>query len=104
MIKIGTDIVYIPRMEKSIDSQSFCQRVFTKAENDYCKTPQQYAGIFAAKEAYFKVKGTGLRFPLTDLQVLHDEAGKPYFDGIEKCDLSISHDGDYAVASVVVWE
>lgn len=104
MIKIGTDIVYIPRIEKSIESDSFRQRVFTVAENEYCKTAEQYAGIFAAKEAYFKAKGTGLRFPLTDLQVLHDEAGKPYFDGVENSDLSISHDGDYAVASVVVWE
>lgn len=104
MIKIGTDIVYIPRIEKSIERDSFRQRIFTEAENEYCKTAEQYAGIFAAKEAYFKAKGTGLRFPLTDLQVLHDEAGKPYFDGVENCDLSISHDGDYAVASVVVWE
>ncbi len=30
--------------------------------------------------------------------------GKPYISGVEHADVSISHDGDYAIASVVLWE
>lgn len=102
MYKIGTDIVLISRIEKSIKSESFLKQVFTEAEREYCKRTESFAGIFAAKEAYFKALGTGLQFPLRQVQVLHDANGKPYIDGVENCDLSISHDGEYAIASVIV--
>lgn len=103
MYKIGVDIVHIPRMEKSIESNSFKKKVFTENEIIYCKTAQSYAGIFAAKEAYLKALGTGLKFPLTDVEVLHDDKGKPYLSGVDSSDLSISHDGEYAVATVILW-
>ncbi len=103
MFKIGTDIVKISRIEKSIERASFLKDVFTEKEAEYCKTSQSFAGIFAAKEAYFKALGTGINTRLKNLEVLHNESGKPYFNGIDNCDLAISHDGDYAVATVILW-
>lgn len=104
MFKIGTDIVKISRIEKSMKSRHFLERVFTEKELAYCRNPQSFAGIFAAKEAYFKACETGLKFPLTDIEILHKDSGKPYIKGIENCDVSISHDGDYAIAAVILWE
>lgn len=103
MFKIGTDIVKISRIEKSIERDSFLRDVFTEKEIEHCKNATSFAGIYAAKEAYFKAMGTGINTRLKNLEVLHDEKGKPYFNGKENCDLSISHDGDYAVATVIVW-
>ncbi|MCH5320344.1 MAG: holo-ACP synthase [Eubacterium sp.] len=103
MYKIGTDIVKISRIEKSIESPSFLQKVFTEREREYCKKAESFAGIFACKEAYFKAVGTGIALPLTDIEILHDDKGKPYINGVSNCDVSISHDGDYAIATVIIW-
>lgn len=103
MYKIGTDIVKISRMEKSIKNESFLRRVFTEKEIEYCRKAENYAGIFAAKEAYFKAIGTGITVPLISMEILHNDRGKPYLNGISNCDVSISHDGDYAIATVVIW-
>lgn len=103
MYKIGTDIVKISRMEKSIKNESFLRRVFTEKEIEYCKGTENYAGIFAAKEAYFKAIGTGITAPMTSIEILHNDRGKPYLNGISNCDVSISHDGDYAIATVIIW-
>lgn len=103
MYKIGTDIVKISRMEKSIKNESFLRRVFTEKEIEYCRKAENYAGIFAAKEAYFKAIGTGITAPLISMEILHNDRGKPYLNGISNCDVSISHDGDYAIATVVIW-
>ena len=103
MYKIGTDIVKISRIEKSIKSPSFLNKIYSEKEREYCKTAQNYAGIFAGKEAYFKALGTGIKMPMSDVEILHNENGKPYLSGIENSDLSISHDGDYAIATVILW-
>lgn len=103
MYKIGIDIVKISRMENSIKSSAFMNKVFTESEREYCKKAESLAGIFAAKEAYFKALGEGIKLPLTQIEVLHDSNGKPYLNGIENSDMSISHDGDYAVATVILW-
>ena len=103
MYKIRNDIVLISRIEKSIKSPSFLNKVFTENERLYCKKAENFAGLFAAKEAYFKALGTGIKLPLSDIEICHNDNGKPYFKGIDNCDLSISHDGDYAIATVIMW-
>lgn len=103
MFSIGTDIVKIDRIERSIQSESFLNKVFTLKEREHCKNAESFAGIFAAKEAYFKALGTGIQMPMCKVEILYNEKGKPYFKGIENSDVSISHDGDYAVASVILW-
>ena len=98
MFKIGTDIIRISRIEKSLESEHFKASVFTE------KKAETFAGIFAAKEAYFKAKGTGINKRLNTIEINHDGNGKPYILDVENSDVSISHDGDYAIASVVLWE
>ena len=73
MIEIGTDLVLVSRMEKSLQIPGFAERVFSQPERAYCKTTESFAGIFAAKEAYYKALGTGLQLPLNALTVLHDD-------------------------------
>ncbi len=102
-MKIGTDIVQIARIEKAIGREHFKTRVFTKNEIAYCKNAQSFAGLYAAKEAYLKALGCGIERALTEVEIAHDEQGKPYLVGVENSDLSISHDGDYAIATVLLW-
>ena len=104
MIKVGNDIVLISRIEKSIKSESFLSGVFTEKERVHCKKAQSFAGVYAAKEAYFKALGTGITRRLNTVEILYDEKGKPYISGEKNCDVSISHDGDYAFAVVIIWE
>ncbi len=104
MFKIGTDIIRISRIEKSIARNSFIASVFTEKELEYAKKAGTLAGIFAAKEAYFKALGTGINSRLNRIEILHGSSGKPYLNGVENADVSISHDGDFAVATVILWE
>ena len=63
---IGTDIVNIKRIEKSIklNGNKFKNKIFSKNEILYCekkKNPRSfYAKRFAAKEALSKALGTGI--------------------------------------------
>ena len=99
MFKIGTDIVKISRIESSIKKQSFLNFVYTD-----CKSSQSFAGLFAAKEALVKALECGIDKPLSNYEILHNEAGAPYFSKLKNSSVSISHDGDYAMATVIIWE
>lgn len=116
---IGTDIVEVERIEKSINrTDKFLEKVFTQREVDYCNSKpnryERYAGRFCAKEAVSKALGTGVRnFSLTDLEILNDELGKPiiYFnEKLEKLEkdyeihLSISHCKNYATATAIIFK
>ena len=101
-MRIGTDVVQIARIEKSIASDRFLREVFTEKEREYCRKAENYAGLFAAKEAYLKALGTGIDRRLNTVEILHTDTGKPYVNTAEKCDLSISHDGEYAIAVCII--
>ena len=114
MIKSGCDIVKISRMEEFLKKGGL-SRCFSEKEEEYILSKRNHyetaAGIFAAKEALGKALGHGLAsFSVRDAEVLHNEFGAPYFsfnNGLfENFDisLSISHDGDYALAFVVLQE
>ncbi len=101
MIKIGCDIVEISRIEKSIQNEHFLKSVFTENEISYCRQAENFAGIFAAKEACLKAIGTGINIRLCKIEILHDENGKPFTQFLKEkyiFDLSISHDGNTAMA------
>lgn len=116
---IGVDITQISRIRSAINSDAFKNRVFTAREQEYCDgrahSENSYAGIFSAKEAASKAVGTGFGktiMPL-DIEVDHDALGAPVlvFNGnaravFEKYDahVSISHDGEYAIATVLLTE
>lgn len=112
---IGIDIVEISRFRDMKNLEMFMRHVFTTAETDYFtsktaakKFYESVAGHFAAKEAFAKALGTGVRgFNMADIEVLHDELGMPYikFGGVRvNASLSISHSDTVAVAAVYISE
>ena len=117
---IGLDLVDIQRLAKSIEQggQSFLNRIFTVAEQDYCnggsRPHEHFAARWAAKEASMKVLGTGWSggVAFTDFEVSNDSNGRPYLTvsgvaatvesemGIAEWQLSLSHTGTTAGAVV----
>lgn len=118
---IGTDIVAVQRLqtmwerhgdralEKLLAPQEMAE--FVQAANK----GRFLAKRFAAKEAFSKALGTGVRPPavLPAIAVSHDELGKPFLafsppltDLIEKqgltAHLSLSDEAEYAVAYVIL--
>lgn len=115
---IGTDIIEIERVKKSIEKYGpkFLDKLFTKKEQEYClrfkESERQFAGRFAAKEACLKALGTGLSESIswTDLEILNDEKGKPVVTlhaslekrlGAPTILVSISHCKLYATATAL---
>ena len=117
MIHPGIDLVKVCRMEKALKTKGFRERYFGEREvaeqSLRGDRPEGYAAAFAAKEAFGKVLGTGVRgFSLREVELLHRETGAPFLAlsgaAAELADqrglrlsVSISHDGEYAVAMVI---
>lgn len=108
-IKCGVDIVEISRIRRAVLKNSrFCTRVYTQNEIEYFQKHggriEILAGFFAAKEAFSKYLGTGIRdFGFRDIEVGHDGLGAPFviFKGKQTAvTLSISHSRDNAIAVV----
>ena len=83
MYSVGVDLVEISRIIKGCKNQRFVDRVYSPAEQKlFCGERMRYeslAGNWAAKEAFSKSLGTGVRgFKLTDVEILRDELGAPY--------------------------
>ena len=82
---IGTDIVNIKRMEKSIKKNGvvFKNKIFSKNEINYCEKKKNpfpfYAKRFAAKEALSKALGTGIRKGINfkNIEISNNKFGKP---------------------------
>ena len=82
---IGIDLVSIKRIKEVIDrwGMRFINRVFTDREIDFClkrpKSAQAFASRFAAKEAFSKAIGLGMRKGITwrDIETLQQASGKP---------------------------
>jgi holo-[acyl-carrier protein] synthase len=122
MIKgIGVDIIDVARIKRIVEKgRGFVEKVFTETEIRYCRDKYRpevhYAGRFAAKEAFLKAMGTGLRGAMawTDISVENNELGKPGITitgqtlenfkkkNFQAIHLSISHTREYAVAFVVI--
>jgi holo-[acyl-carrier protein] synthase len=119
---IGTDIVEVTRIESSIVQfgDEFAKRILADSEfAAYEKSaikPRFLAKRFAAKEAFSKALGTGLRAPCTfqNIAVSHDDLGKPLLllapelqgflisRNITKTHISISDEKNLAAAFVVL--
>ena len=83
-LSAGVDITEIDRIRKSLQSAHFARRVFSAAEREYFEgkadPASSAAADFAAKEAFSKALGTGVRgFSLCEVEALRDEQGAPYF-------------------------
>lgn len=119
---IGIDLVRIPRMREIIArwDERFLRRVFTEEEIAYCRRRRDpvphFAGRFAAKEAALKALGTGLSMGINwrEIEVRRERGGPPTVSlsgrsgeigrrrGGRRMLLTITHDGDYAVAQAML--
>jgi holo-[acyl-carrier protein] synthase len=119
---IGTDIVEVARIEASIQQfgNDFAKRIL--ADSEFASYSESHikarflAKRFAAKEAFSKALGTGLRAPATfqNIAVSHDDLGKPMLilvaelqaflesKNITKAHVSISDEKNLAAAFVVL--
>lgn len=114
-MRVGTDIVNIARVQRSIDrfGDRFKDKFLTKMEIDRAGNVSSIAGLWAAKEAISKALGCGIGRELSflDIVIHKDDRGAPYFElspkaqalhRVKSSSLSISHDGGFAIAVVVV--
>jgi len=106
-LRTGCDIVHIPRFKKILKrTPAVADKIFL-AEERAVKNPEELAGVFAAKESVMKALGIPAGSWLSVL-IKKEKSGKPFVT-IKKPhavryhtgDISISHDGDYAVAFAV---
>ncbi len=122
ILGLGTDLVEIGRVEEIYlrHGPRFLDRVFTPAERAEClgraRPVVHLAGRVAAKEAAMKALGTGWAGGVhwTDIEVQSAAGGAPSLAfgggarrqaearGIRQSWLSLSHDGEYATAVVIV--
>ena len=73
---IGVDICRCCRFEGK--ERRFLERIFSPEELSVSTSPEYLASRFAAKEAFAKALGTGIRgFSLTDVTVREDDALRP---------------------------
>jgi holo-[acyl-carrier protein] synthase len=122
IVSIGIDIIEVARIrEVLLRTPRFTERVFTRAERDYCDSrgvvaAQHYAARFAAKEAALKALQTGWRGGISwqDVEVSARESGAPYLIfkgevltifkkfGASAAHLSMSHTTQHAIAQVIL--
>lgn len=119
---IGTDLVKIKRLDKSLEQfdDKFAEKILHDNELLQFKNHKNKSAFlakrFAAKEAFFKALGTGIRngLCLNHIEVFHDELGKPNIqchaktqtmlekNNIHSIHLSLTDEDDYASAVVVL--
>ena len=119
---IGVDLVSINRIEEVIRrwGTRFVGRVFTPEEASICyarpSRSSAFARRFAAKEAFSKAIGLGMRKGIKwrEIEVFNYPGGKPGLKlhgtclriyqekGVTGIHVSLSDEGEYAVAMVVL--
>jgi holo-[acyl-carrier protein] synthase len=115
MIRVGTDLVSITRIEEARDrfGVRFLNRYLHETEGSLATPPASLAGYWAAKEAIAKALGCGIGSELGfhDIVLEKDAKGAPSFRlsetaqtrfPIRESSLSISHDGGFAIAVAVI--
>jgi holo-[acyl-carrier protein] synthase len=88
ILGIGTDLVEIDRIEAALDrwGERFAQRILVPRELDrfarHRKQAAYLAKRFAAKEAFSKAMGTGIRHPVSwhNIGVVNHASGRPYLE------------------------
>ena len=116
MIALGIDLIEVDRIRRSIQSAHFCERVFGAQERQQLAArsmaAESAAACFAAKEAFGKALGCGVRgFSLAEVQLLREPSGRPYLSlcgralllaeerGLE-FSVSVTHTKQYAAVVV----
>ena len=119
----GVDIIKNSRINNSLKTKGFLNRIFTEKEIQQAKKLKHkinfYAKRFAAKEAFVKAIGTGFRSDINfiDIEIKNYKNGKPYISLSKKLNnflkkkfkiqrykvfLSLSDEKDYSIAFVVI--
>jgi holo-[acyl-carrier protein] synthase len=119
---IGTDVVEIGRIEKALArfGERFARRILCGPELKRFLAHRQPAAYlakrFAAKEAFCKALGTGIKAPANwhGVWVINQSSGKPELQfsekllkalsghGISRCHLSLADERGVAVATVIL--
>ncbi len=112
---IGIDLIRLDRIERSIErfGDKFLQRYLSTEEISLIKNPKSAAGFWAAKEACSKALGTGIgkECSFHDILLSKTPKGAPriilskeliHKHKIADASVSITHDGDYAIAVVAI--
>lgn len=122
IVGVGVDIVDATRIGRLLSEYGsrFAERILAPSEHVAFRTSSRpiwfLANRFAAKEAFSKALGTGLRYPVTlhAISVESDSIGKPVFRfhgplpaylasrGVIRHHLSLSHEKGLACAMVVL--
>jgi holo-[acyl-carrier protein] synthase len=120
ILGVGIDVVHVERIRRWKEIEGLYERFFHPEELAIA-IPRGEVGIlslaarFAAKEAFGKAIGSGLRhFSLREIAVLNDSHGKPFMVltgaaeeafkdlGGRRIVLSLSHEKDNALAVVII--
>ncbi|MBK1973227.1 holo-ACP synthase [Campylobacter sp. TTU-622] len=114
-MKVGCDIVCISRIEKIYQKygKNFLDKFLNQEEQKLIKNSKTLAGFWAAKEAASKALGVGisLECDFFDIQISKTKKNAPILNfsskiqknfNISSQSLSISHDGNFAIAVVVL--
>jgi len=112
---IGIDLIKIDRIKGSIErfGDKFLQRFLSSAEIVLIKNHKTAAGFWAAKEACSKALGCGIgkECGFHDITISKTLKGAPQITlsetlmqnyQVQDISLSITHDGDYAIAVVAI--
>ncbi len=117
---IGIDLIEVEKIAASIGSEVYLRKVFTEAEIEECRSvsnsAERFAGKFAAKEAFMKAVGKGIRQGawFTQIEVLNEESGAPYVRvngemessmkelGVKTIHVSVTHTKSTAAAVVIL--
>tara|TARA_B100001059_G_scaffold233601_1_gene274013 strand:+ start:1083 stop:1463 length:381 start_codon:yes stop_codon:yes gene_type:complete len=119
---IGTDIVSVDRIKRSLKNKNFLKKLYNKREIAKCSklinSINCYAKRFAAKEACSKALGTGISngINFNEIIILNEKSGKPFikligntkkkinskFKKKMKISLSLSDEKKYAVTFVTI--
>ena len=123
ILGIGVDLVENRRIKLLLNNKKFLKRIFTKNEIKFSKKIKNKANYFAkryaAKEAFSKSLGTGIRSDLDfkKIEILNDKMNKPYYSNsrlikniiykrfkIKRYNLllSISDEKDYSIAFAIL--
>tara|TARA_X000000950_G_scaffold38213_2_gene40754 strand:+ start:1119 stop:1496 length:378 start_codon:yes stop_codon:yes gene_type:complete len=119
---VGTDICMLSRIESMKSLDVFAEKILSDNEKKTFLSKDEtqkikFLGLqFAAKEAFVKALGTGFKKPImpNQISILRNNDGKPIIEfdesiksfindlGIKSSHVSLSDDGGYAVAFVVL--
>jgi len=122
ILGVGTDVVEIARVAAALErwGERFVERILTPEERlRYAHTRQKASHLakrFAAKEAFAKAIGTGIRSPFTwhSVTVGRDPSGKPVLEpcedmaahlaslGVTRAHVTLTDDAGLALAFVVL--